>query len=49
MAMEDTFVADLLPSALAFGSDVVYLHNVSILKHQFTPAAFPLLFLEELA
>jgi len=49
VSMEHTFVLDLLPSTLAFGSDVIYLNLVSILKEQVTPAAFSLLFLEKLS
>jgi hypothetical protein len=49
VSMERTFVLDLLPSTLAFGSAMIYLNLVSILKEQATPAAFPLLFLEKLS
>ena len=48
MVMENTFVAQFFPAAEAFGGDVVYLNHVSILKEQSAPAAFSVLFLEEL-
>ena len=48
VSMEHTFVPDLFPSTLAFGSDVIYLNTVSILKEQSAPAAFSFLFLEKL-
>ncbi len=49
MTMESPFVAELFPCAEAFGSDVVYLNHVSILKEQPTPAAFSFLFLQPFA
>jgi hypothetical protein len=49
VSMEHTFVPDLFPSTLAFGSDVIYLNTVSILKEQATPAAFSPLFLKKLS
>src|SRR5258708_22151597 len=48
VTMECKFVADLLTPALASGGDVIYLNLISILEEQSTPAAFPLLFVQEL-
>ena len=47
MPMESKSVTDLIPSAFTFGSDVIYLKEISILEQESTPTALPLLFLKE--
>jgi hypothetical protein len=47
MSMERKSVADLISSAFAFGSDVIYLKEIPILEQESTPTALPLLFLKE--
>jgi hypothetical protein len=49
MSMKSTFVAQVIPSTYAFGGDVVDLYVILIFEKQFTPSAFPLLFLKEFA
>ena len=47
--MKRTFVAEFIPSALAFGNDVIDLNVVLIFEEKFTPTTFSLLFLKEFA
>src|SRR6266566_5208674 len=45
--MKRTFVAEFVPSACAFGNDVIDLNVVLILEEEFTPTTFPLLLLKQ--
>ena len=47
--MKRTFVAEFVPSACAFGNEVIDLYVILIFEEELTPTAFPLLFLEEFA
>ena len=47
--MKRTFVAEFIPAACAFGNDVIDLYVILICEEEFTPTAFPLLFLEQFA
>ena len=47
--MKRTFVAEFVPSACAFGNDVIDLYVILIFEEESTPTAFSLLFLEEFA
>ncbi len=44
--MKRTFVAEFVPSACAFGDDVIDLYVILIFEEEFTPTTFSLLFLE---
>src|SRR5215472_6935236 len=47
--MKSIFVAEFVPSACAFGNDVIDFYVILIFEKQFTPTAFSLLFLEQFA
>ena len=47
--MKRTFVAEFVPSACAFGNDVIDLNVVLIFEEKFTPTTFSLLFLKQFA
>ena len=49
MSMECEFIAQFFSTSFTFGGNVIDFYQISILKEEFTPAAFSLLFLEKLA
>lgn len=49
MSMKRTFVPHCFSSTPAFWDDMVNFDDVSILKKEFTPAAFSILVLEQLS
>src|SRR5450755_361375 len=49
MSVQCKFITQFFASALAAWGDVIDLDDVSVLKEQFTPSAFPSLLLKELS
>lgn len=47
MAMKRKFVAQFFPSTEMFGENVINFYLISVSEEEFTPSAFPLLFLEK--
>ena len=47
MSMESELVTQFLPSSLAFWSDVVYFHLVSLADHHSTPSTLALLLVKQ--